>query len=146
LFPLPRLLAPPLPLPSLRPLLRPRAYAAPTLPMPLRFGPLALHVRVHFSLHSLLFSGLLVSGLPVSGLPFPELAMPLWVVPSVSKVTALAWSIPLLKQRTLERVLCAALAAFVLCVIPLSLHWSPKATPSLAVDSADAPLGRHSRR
>ena len=39
-------------------------------------------------------------------------------------------------------VLCAALAASVLCVIPLSSHWSPKATPSLAVDSADARLGQ----
>jgi len=39
-------------------------------------------------------------------------------------------------------VLCTALAASVLCTTPLSLHWSPKTTPSLAVDSADARLGR----
>jgi hypothetical protein len=39
-------------------------------------------------------------------------------------------------------VLCTALAASVLCATPLSLHWSPKTTPSLAVDSADARLGR----
>src|SRR5262249_47280414 len=98
LAPLQRLLAPPLPLPSLKPLLRPRAYAAPTLPRPLRSGPPAWRARLHFSIHSLLFSGLLVSGLllgllvlvrPVSGLPFPEPAGPLPVVPPVSKVTAL---------------------------------------------------------
>jgi hypothetical protein len=39
-------------------------------------------------------------------------------------------------------VLCTALAASVLCAAPLSLHWSPNATPSLAVDSADARVGR----
>ena len=39
-------------------------------------------------------------------------------------------------------VLCTALAASVVCATPLSLHWSPKTTPALAVDSADARLGR----
>ena len=39
-------------------------------------------------------------------------------------------------------VLCTALAASVLCATPLALHWSSKTTPSLAVDSADARLGR----
>src|SRR5215831_9863318 len=96
------------------PLLRPPAYAGSAPPTPLRFGPPALRVRPHFSLHSLPFSGLLVSallvsgilvsGLPVSGLPFPGPARPLSVAPSVSKVTELAWSSRLPKQqRTLER-------------------------------------------
>ena len=39
-------------------------------------------------------------------------------------------------------VLCTALAASLLCATPLALHWSPKATPSLAVDNDDARLGR----
>ena len=43
-------------------------------------------------------------------------------------------------------VLCTALAASVVCATPISLHWSPKATPSLAVDSADARVGRRSRQ
>jgi len=38
-------------------------------------------------------------------------------------------------------VLCTALAASVLCATPISLHSSPKTTPSLAVDSADARVG-----
>ncbi len=39
-------------------------------------------------------------------------------------------------------VLCTALTASALCATPISLHWSPKTTPSLAVDSADARVGR----
>jgi hypothetical protein len=39
-------------------------------------------------------------------------------------------------------VLCTALMASVLCATPVSLLWSPEATLSLAVDRADARLGR----
>ena len=39
-------------------------------------------------------------------------------------------------------VLCTALAASVVCATPISLRWSPKTTPALAVDSADSRLGR----
>ena len=39
-------------------------------------------------------------------------------------------------------VACTALAASMLCATPVSLHWSPTTTPSLAVDSADARIGR----
>lgn len=39
-------------------------------------------------------------------------------------------------------VACTALAASMLCATPVSLHWSPITTPSLAVDSADARIGR----
>jgi hypothetical protein len=39
-------------------------------------------------------------------------------------------------------VLCTALAASVVCATPISFHWSPKIAPSLAVDSADARVGR----
>ena len=39
-------------------------------------------------------------------------------------------------------VACTALAASMLCATPVSLHWSPTPTPSLAVDSADARIGR----
>jgi hypothetical protein len=39
-------------------------------------------------------------------------------------------------------VLCTALAASVLCATPVSLHWTSKTTPAVAVDSADARLGR----
>lgn len=39
-------------------------------------------------------------------------------------------------------VLCTALAASVLCATPVSLHWSFKTAPTIAVDSADARVGR----
>ena len=39
-------------------------------------------------------------------------------------------------------VLCAALTACVLCATPISLTWSPKTSPSLTVDRAEARLGR----
>ena len=39
-------------------------------------------------------------------------------------------------------VLCIALAASALCATPISLHWSPKTTPALTIDSADARVGR----
>ena len=39
-------------------------------------------------------------------------------------------------------VACTALAASMLCATPVSWHWSPTTTPSLAVDSADARIGR----
>jgi hypothetical protein len=39
-------------------------------------------------------------------------------------------------------VLCTALAASVLCATPVSLHWSFKTAPTVAVDSADARVGR----
>ena len=39
-------------------------------------------------------------------------------------------------------VLSTALTASVLCATPVSLHWSSHTTPSLAVDNADARLGR----
>jgi hypothetical protein len=39
-------------------------------------------------------------------------------------------------------VFCTALAASVLCATPVSLHWSSETTPTVAVDSADARIGR----
>ncbi len=39
-------------------------------------------------------------------------------------------------------VACTALAASMLCATPVSLHWSPTTPPSVAVDSADARIGR----
>jgi len=39
-------------------------------------------------------------------------------------------------------VVCTALAASMLCATPISLDWSPETTPSLAVDSAEARIGR----
>ena len=45
-------------------------------------------------------------------------------------------------MKKLITVLCTALAASVPCATPLSLHCSPKTMPSLAVNSAEARLGR----
>ena len=45
-------------------------------------------------------------------------------------------------MKKLITVLYTALAASVLCATPLSLHWSPKTMPSVAVNSAEARLGR----
>jgi hypothetical protein len=39
-------------------------------------------------------------------------------------------------------VVCTALAASMLCAIPMSVHWSPQTGPSLALDSAEARIGR----
>ena len=39
-------------------------------------------------------------------------------------------------------VLCVALTACVLCATPVKVLWSPKAVPSLTVDSAKARVGR----
>jgi hypothetical protein len=44
-----------------------------------------------------------------------------------------------MKKRT---VLCTALAASMLCAAPVSLHWPAGTSPTVAVDSAKARLGR----
>jgi len=60
---LPWLLAPPLPLLALRPLLHRRVYVVPRLPMLLQSEPQVLLARLPFSLHYLPFSGLLCPNL-----------------------------------------------------------------------------------
>jgi hypothetical protein len=44
-----------------------------------------------------------------------------------------------MKRRTL---LCTALVASMLCAAPVSLHWPAGTSPTVALDSADARLGR----